>query len=172
VRQGLVIDVEATGPHPVSYSMIQIGAVDLNGAEFTCKMRPRIGSNCDAGALKAIGVTYEEAWDRPNPKTQMLLFDEFLLDTYGNNRITSWSDNPAFDWQFINADMHEYTGGNRLGFSMRRIGDLYAGHMQDPRKATAWKKFRKTRHTHDALDDARGNAEALKKILGMIERKK
>jgi hypothetical protein len=172
VFNGLVIDVEATGPHPVDFSMIQIGAADLNGATFSAKMRPRADTSYDRGAMKAIGVTWEEAMTWPDPVTQTRLFAEFLADTYGNNRVTTWSDNPAFDWQFVNAYLHMYTGSNPLGFSMRRIGDLYAGHKQDARQANSWKKLRDTKHTHDALDDALGNAEALKKILVMIERKK
>jgi len=36
--------------------------------------------------------------------------------------------------------------------------------MKDAYKATEWKKFRVTEHTHNPVDDARGNAEALKKF--------
>ena len=32
---------------------------------------------------------------------------------------------------------------------------------------TSWKKFRKTKHTHNPVDDAKGNAEALKHILSI-----
>ncbi len=31
-------------------------------------------------------------------------------------------------------------------------------------KATGWKKYRVTRHTHNPVDDARGHAEALRKF--------
>ncbi len=44
------------------------------------------------------------------------------------------------------------------------IGDLYAGLVKDVSKATEWKKYRVTAHTHNPVDDARGNAEALKKF--------
>lgn len=162
---GLVIDVEATGPHPLTYSMVQIGAVDLEGAEFTCKMRPRVGTIADPGAMKSINLTWEEVCDWPEPGAQISLFKEFLQDTYGGKRVPSWSDNPAFDWQFINAYLWEYTGGNPLGFSMRRIGDFYAGLQHNVGASTKWKRLRGTKHTHDALDDSRGNAEALRKIL-------
>lgn len=71
------------------------------------------------------------------------------------------SDNPAFDWQFINYYFHRFLGGNPFGFSARRIGDLYSGWKGDARKANEWKSRRRTKHTHDPLDDAKGNAEAL-----------
>jgi len=162
---GLIIDVESTGPHPLEYSMVQIGAVDLKGNEFTCNMRPRPGTIADPAALKATGLTWEQVCEWPDPEAQMRLFREFLEDTYGGKRVVSWSDNPAFDWQWINTYLWAYTGGNPLGHSMRRIGDFYAGLQHNVTAASKWKRLRDTKHTHHALDDARGNMEALKKIL-------
>src|SRR3989338_10868116 len=37
------------------------------------------------------------------------------------------SDNPAYDWQFINYYFHLFLGRNPFGHSARRIGDFYAG---------------------------------------------
>ena len=45
--------------------------------------------------------------------------------------------------------------------SGRRIGDLYAGFVNDAGKANKWKRFRKAVHSHDPIMDAKGNAEAL-----------
>ena len=170
--KGIVIDVEATGPHPVKYAMIQVGAVTLDGETFSAKMRPWAGAHFDPGAMNALKLTKEEVMDWPDPKMQTWAFYEFLMDTTKGKRIPSWSDNPAFDWQFINAYLHEYADHNPLGFSMRRIGDLYAGHVGDVTAATKWKSLRDTAHTHDALDDAKGNAEALSKILRMMKARK
>jgi hypothetical protein len=74
------------------------------------------------------------------------------------------SDNPAFDWQFINYYFHRFVGRNPFGFSARRIGDLYSGLVRDASKASEWKKYRLTTHSHNPVDDAKGNAEALKKL--------
>jgi len=74
------------------------------------------------------------------------------------------SDNVAFDWQFINYYFHRFFGRNPFGFSGRRIGDLYAGLVKDASKSTEWKKYRVSAHTHNPVDDARGNAEALRKF--------
>jgi eukaryotic-like serine/threonine-protein kinase len=71
---------------------------------------------------------------------------------------------PAFDWQFINYYFHRFLGKNPFGFSARRIGDLYSGLVRDASKASEWKKYRVTAHTHNPVDDAKGNGEALKKI--------
>ena len=81
-----------------------------------------------------------------------------------HGRNTGLADNFAFDWQFINYYFHRFLGRNPFGFSGRRIGDLYAGLVKDASKATKWKKFRVTAHTHNPVDDARGNAEALRKF--------
>jgi len=56
---------------------------------------------------------------------------------------------------------------NPFGFSARRIGDLYAGMKQDMFKGSEWKRMRGTPHTHNALDDAMGNAQALLQMKEM-----
>ena len=75
------------------------------------------------------------------------------------------SDNPAYDWQWINFYFHKYTGANPMGFSARRIGDFYAGLVGDFRASSKWKKLRVTVHDHNPVHDAVGNAEAFRRIL-------
>ena len=82
--------------------------------------------------------------------------------------VTFISDNNGFDWQFINYYFHQCCGENPFGFSSRRITDLYAGFKKSTRvPAKEWKQLRKTKHTHNPLDDARGNAEALLQMHDM-----
>ena len=81
------------------------------------------------------------------------------------------SDNPAYDWQFVNYYFHLFLGRNPFGFSARRIGDFYAGVMGNFMDANKWKRFRKTVHDHHPVNDAMGNLEAFEKILSLIERK-
>src|SRR3990167_2851151 len=50
------------------------------------------------------------------------------------------SDNPAYDWQFINYYFHLFLGHNPFGHSARRIGDFYAGLIGDFTNASSWKK--------------------------------
>lgn len=75
------------------------------------------------------------------------------------------SDNPAYDWQAVNYGLHTYTGGNPFGHSARRIGDYYAGLVGDWHTPQDWKQLRVTPHTHNPVEDARGNAEALARLL-------
>ena len=75
------------------------------------------------------------------------------------------SDNPAYDWQFINYYFHLFLGKNPFGHSARRIGDFYAGLTSDFTNSSSWKKLRVTPHDHNPVNDAMGNLEAFEKIL-------
>lgn len=163
------VDVEADGPTPINNSMLEIGAVVVNGIEeFHCYLHPMPLRLFDMMALNAIGVSRQDTLRYPDWMDGINSFRKWLNSLKGNtNSLVFWSDNPGFDWQYINAYFHATAGGNPFGFSSRRIGDYYAGLMGDVKKHTHWKKFRKTKHTHNALDDARGNAEALRKIFEM-----
>lgn len=161
----LVIDVEATGASPVTHSLLQIGICDLNGNTFYSEHRPDVNKAIDPQAMKAIGLTVDEVMKYPEAHLGAAKLLEWLDEMYGGQRVVTWSDNPAFDWQFVNGLLWQYHGHNPMGFSMRRIGDFYAGLQHDVRAASKWKKMRTGAHTHNALDDAHGNAGALAKIM-------
>ena len=82
------------------------------------------------------------------------------LDGLGEGRPVFVSDNPAFDFQWINHGFWHALGDNPFGHSGRRIGDYYAGLVGDFRRAQDWKRFRITPHDHNPVNDALGNAEA------------
>ena len=75
------------------------------------------------------------------------------------------SDNPAYDWQWINFYFHKYFGSNPFGHSARRIGDYYAGLVGRWDAASDWKRLRVTKHDHNPVNDAMGNAEAFKRFM-------
>ena len=91
-------------------------------------------------------------------------FDKWLKKICNGYQPVFISDNPAFDWQWINYHFCHFLGYNPFGWSARRIGDYYAGLTGNFRNATKWKKLRITKHTHNPVDDAMGNAEAFKRI--------
>jgi hypothetical protein len=161
----VVVDAEADGPIPAEYSMVCFGAVrfdDTLDKSFYGQTRP-ISDRFDAEALAISGFSREQHLAFDDPKVVMEKFAAWL-DDQCRGRPIFVSDNVAFDWQFINYYFHRFLGHNPFGFSGRRIGDLYAGLVKDASKATEWKKYRVTAHTHNPVDDARGNAEALKKF--------
>ncbi len=159
----IIVDVESDGPCPGLYSMVSFGAVALSSdldRTFKGTMAP-ISSDWQPDALAISGISREQHEAYPAPEETMRLFAAWL-ETFGPGQgLTFVSDNPAFDWQFINYYFHRFVGKNPFGFSARRIGDIYSGWKGNVRAASDWKSLRKTAHTHDPVDDAKGNAEAL-----------
>ncbi|HWA27675.1 MAG TPA: hypothetical protein VG734_18610 [Lacunisphaera sp.] len=160
-----IVDVESDGPIPADYSMVCFGAIRFDDAlatTFFGRTRP-ISDRFIPEALAVSGYSREQHAAFDDPAAVMTSFAAWL-EQHSKGRPVFVSDNLAYDWQFVNFYFHRFTGKNPFGFSGRRIGDLYAGLLRDAAKASEWKKFRITRHSHDPVDDARGNAEALKKI--------
>jgi DNA polymerase III alpha subunit (gram-positive type) len=158
------IDVEADGPCPGLYSMISFGAVRVD-RELTTTFYGQLVPVSDKWipeALAVSGFTREETEKFDHPVVVMTKFLEWLTASNDSDRPIMISDNPAFDWQFMNYYLHAYTGSNPMGHSARRIGDLYSG-LRGKFNASSrdWHKLRKTKHTHHPVDDAKGNAEAL-----------
>ena len=161
----VVVDVEADGPIPAEFSMVCFGAVILDDRldrTFYGRTRP-ISDRFLPEALAISGFSREQHLAFDEPKVVMESLATWLA-AQTRGRAIFVSDNVAFDWQFINYYFHRFLGTNPFGFSGRRIGDLYAGLVKDASKATEWKKYRVTAHTHNPVDDARGNAEALRKF--------
>src|SRR6266850_5731352 len=161
----VVVDVESDGPIPAEFSMVCFGAVifdNLLDKTFYGRTRP-ISDRFVPEALAISGFSREQHLSFEEPKTVMESFAAWLAEQT-KGRPVFVSDNVAFDWQFINYYFHRFLGRNPFGFSGRRIGDIYAGMVKDASKATEWKKYRITAHTHNPVDDAKGNAEALKKF--------
>lgn len=82
------------------------------------------------------------------------------------------SDNPAYDWQFINFYFHYYLRRNPFGHSARRISDFYAGLVGNWSRTQEWKKWRKTPHDHNPVHDALGNVEAFEEIMKLMKGEK
>lgn len=159
----IVVDVEADGPIPHAYSMVCFGAVVVEPSltkTFYGRVKP-ISEKWIPEALEVSGFTRSEHESFEDPAPVMEAFSEWLK-IQSNGRPVFISDNPAFDWQWINWYFHTYLGKNPFGFSARRIGDLYCGMKMDTGLNNEWKKlFRKTKHDHNPVNDAIGNAEAL-----------
>lgn len=159
----IVVDVEADGPIPSKYSMVCFGAVVVEPSlnkTFYGKTKP-ISDLWVPEALAVSGFTREEHEQFDDPSIVMENFNKWLQEN-SQDRLIFISDNNSFDWQWINYYFHYYLGKNPFGFSSRRIGDLYCGMKMDTGLNSEWKRaLRKTRHDHNPVNDAKGNAEAL-----------
>ncbi|MEL8055419.1 MAG: exonuclease [Pseudomonadota bacterium] len=162
-----VLDVEADGPCPAMFNLISFGLVNVDDPTktFLGKVAPIIPDPGIEAARAVSDISFEEQDTFQSSEDVFPKAVKWLTNIAGSKRPTIWSDNPAFDWQFWNYYCHRFLGENPAGFSARRIGDMDAGRRGKPLNTSAWKKYRKTAHTHNPVDDALGNVEALRWIL-------
>jgi len=164
-----MVDIESDGPIPGDYSMVCFGAVLVDSKldrTFYGAMKP-ISAQFVPEALAVSGFSREETLAFNEPKAVMAEFHDWIKAN-SKGRPIFISDNNGFDWMFICWYFHHFLGENPFGFSSRRLGDLYCGLEKDT--FAQWKHLRKTKHTHNPVDDAMGNAEVLlmmKKEMGL-----
>lgn len=175
VSRVFAFDVEADGPCPGLYSMVSLGIVSVDdpGVSFYRPLRP-ISEAWVPEALAVSGFSREQTLSFPTPEDvigELVAWAEKQASTPSGKpqRISLVSDNPAFDWQFLNYYCHRFAGKNPFGFSARRLGDLYAGYAGDPADTHGWTRWRRTRHSHHALDDAKGVAEAWRALTAKMK---
>ena len=165
----VMVDVETDGPIPADYSMICFGAVVVDeqlDKKFYSQLRP-ISEQWIPETLKISGFNREETLLFDDPREVMTRFNDWLK-LNRKNSLVFISDNNGFDWQFINYYFHHFIGNNPFGYSSMNLGSLYKGLVKDT--SLNFKRLRKTKHTHNPVDDAVGNAEALlhmKKEMGL-----
>jgi hypothetical protein len=165
--QHVVLDVEADGPCPGIFNMISFGFVSVADPTrtFLGELAPVVQHPGIPEHRAICGVSFETQSGYRAPSTVISAARDWLYALSGGKRVVIWSDNPAFDWQFWNWYCYRFIGENPAGFSARRIGDLDAGRRGEPLNTSAWTKRRETAHTHNPVDDARGNAEGLRWVL-------
>jgi DNA polymerase III alpha subunit (gram-positive type) len=159
INMYIMVDVEADGPCPGLFSMISLGAVVVEpglNRTFYAQFKP-LSENWQQEALNVTKTTREETLLYEDPYTGMFRFNEWLkrLDT----KPLFISDNNGFDWQFVNYYFWKFLNENPFGHSSTNLGSLYKGLVKNTRKN--FKHLRKTKHTHNPVDDAKGNTEAL-----------
>jgi DNA polymerase III epsilon subunit-like protein len=165
----IMCDIEADGPIPGDYSMIALGAIVVEPSlekTFEGKIRA-ISTRYVPEALAVSGFTREQTLNFFDPTIEMERFEEWI-GRVSVGRPMFISDNNGFDAMFVSYYFWHFLGRNPFGHSSTNLGSLYKGMRNDVFKN--FKHLRKTRHSHDPLDDARGNAEALlaMKLMGLV----
>lgn len=176
-RNLVVVDVEASDRTPMSGHMTEFGAVHpATGSQFYAQLYS-FTPHLDIPALPVVEVRDGEpvqllrvlvdGINDTGVRTHRQLAEQFAewAKSCSKGGVTLVSDNPAFDGMWINCFLDKHGCGGALGFSGRRIGDFAAGLSGKWSDHNAWKKLRRTKHTHNPLDDAQGNAEALIALL-------
>jgi len=163
----IVVDVESDGPIIGVNSMVCFGAVIVEpklSKTFYGKVKP-ISKQFNPEALSISGFSRKDHEGFDDPFDVLPEFAKWIKNN-SNGRPILISDNNGYDSSWINYYMLVYNSGNNpFGWSSRRIGDIYCGLVKDSR--AQWKHLRKTKHTHNPVDDAMGNAEALLEMQKM-----
>jgi DNA polymerase III epsilon subunit-like protein len=166
-----MVDVEANGPIPGTdeYSMIEVGAVLIDNdkkldSTFYRTLSP-ISDNYNQGALDVTGHTHEETLDFGDPYSAMVDFKDWVNRENVNGRPILISDNNGFDFMFTHWYFMHFLQEDPFGYSSARLADYWHGIKRNAH--ASFKYLRKTKHTHNPVDDAKGNAEA---FLYMIKK--
>lgn len=152
------VDVEARGTSPVTGIMTEFGVVHYTSRRT---FHGQLWEGKPDPANPAVPIVGD--WlDSPRNVANALVAWMYKCS---HERAVMWSDNPAYDFMWI-AGMFDAAGvENPFGHSARRISDYYAGLQGDVRKTQDWKRYRKTPHDHNPVNDAMGNVEAMIEIL-------
>lgn len=166
------VDVETSGPIPGEFSLLTLGAcdVDREGLTFSCKLRP-LNENFDPGALAATGLSMGElAATGLEPLGAMMDFALWLESLrVEEEKLVFVGLNAPFDWSFVNYYFHRFTGDNPFGFSALDIKAYFMGvtgcAWVDARSSVMSKRLEPRRvPSHDSLDDALYQAELFRLI--------
>lgn len=157
-------DTEASGDCPGMGDLAMFGLVVIE---------PGLSRRFGSGLMRAecerfrpssymFGVTREQHVNADVTISERIHAMHAWLQTLGssNGRFVLVTDNPGFDFGWLNYECHMKLGHNPFGHSARRIGDVYAGLRGRPRDTSGWKRYRVSPHDHDPVNDALGNAEA------------
>jgi hypothetical protein len=164
-----MVDVEADGPAPGMYSMVCFGAIVVDSKldkVFYGKTAPLPDAVYIKEALAISGFSREEHEAFDQPQVAMHAFFQWLHEVSGGDRIMFVSDNNGFDWQFINWYFWKFCQLNPFGHTSMNLGSLYKGLVRDMHKN--FKHLRRTKHTHNPVEDAKGNAEAMLAMMQTI----
>ncbi|MET0773504.1 MAG: 3'-5' exonuclease [Candidatus Limnocylindrales bacterium] len=175
-REVLVsVDVETSGPSPSVASLLAVGAclVDDPSEAIYLELRPEPERGWDDAAAAVHGL------DRDRLEREGLTSSEAMA------RLVAWLDavaagarpvfvglNAGFDWMFVADALWRTVGRNPFGIAPLDLKSLYMGRDRvgswaRTSRADMVRRYPVERpHTHNALDDARSQAELARRLLG------
>lgn len=160
----VMIDVEADGPCPGTdmYSMVQLGMVVVERGltrTFFGRFRP-ISRHFQPEALQACHLSRAKTLRYPQPMHHMHRLNRWAKSIkQEDQKIICISDNPGYDWAFLNHYCWAFLGHNPFGHSAQDAGCLVKGATGDLQ--LKWGSLRARNLSHHALGDALDNARLL-----------
>ena len=165
------IDVETAGADPGSYPLLSIGACLVSDPtrEFYIELIPD-QDHADPAAMAVHGLTlkYLRA-NGTDPGLAMAQLEDWIAQQVDGPALMVGFNAP-FDWMFISQYFWYYLGRNPLGHSAMDIKALAMGWLGVPWAQTSFAALAErlglaTTLSHNALDDARQQAELLRVLL-------
>jgi DNA polymerase III epsilon subunit-like protein len=167
------IDVETAGPNPGGYAMLSIGACTLTQPVETFYVEIQPDKEAfSPEALQVSGLDMNKLKEHGAPPEQaMRQFADWVSEiTPADHRPVFVAFNAPFDWMFVSDYFHRYLGRNPFGHSALDMKTLFMG-----LRGVSWSETgfeNATKHfninhplTHNALQDARDQAELFRKML-------
>ncbi len=167
------VDVEAAGPIPGEYSMLALGACVVGRPDqgFYVELRP-INDAFVEEALRVGDLSMDALRQHgSDPATAMRDLKEWVQRSAAGARAVFVGFNASFDWSFVNWYFHKFLGENPFGIGGLDIKAYYMG-----LSGCAWAETTSSQlparfksalpQTHNALDDARAQADIFAKLLG------
>lgn len=172
------VDVETAGPIVGEHSMLTLGACLVYQPEvaFSVMLKP-ISDKSVAAALEVTGLTLAGAeQDGLAPAEAMARFSGWIAQNLPADATPVFVGlNAPFDWGFVNYYFLKHLGANPFGFTALDIKALFMGV-----RGCTWHETKssaidqvvhpKQKGNHDALDDARYQAELFRLVYDLSQR--
>jgi DNA polymerase III epsilon subunit-like protein len=168
------IDIEASGPSPSVGSLLSIGACLVDDPEVAIYLElqplPDRGWEAEAEAIHGLDRTHLDEFGLA-PAEAMRQLESWVDQAADGARPVFVGFNAPFDWMYVADYFWRYLGRNPFGISALDLKSYYmAGYSID-----RWSKTRRIDiderlelepdHSHQALEDARGQARLARRLL-------
>ncbi|MGI0012977.1 MAG: 3'-5' exonuclease [Nitrososphaera sp.] len=172
------VDIEASGPIPGEYSMLSVGACEVGKMDngFYVELKP-ISDTFVKEALDVCGFSMQELKEKGVPPHEaMRRLSDWISSTADGRRPVLVGFSTGFDWSFVNYYFVRFHGSNPFGISGIDIKSVWLGKTECAWGETSKSNVKralglKLEHTHNALDDAREQAEIFQSIISDDRRK-
>jgi DNA polymerase III alpha subunit (gram-positive type) len=170
------VDIECSGPVPIDYSMLSLGACVVGRENdedslFYIEIQP-ISDNYIKEALEVCKFSLSELQLNgvPPPKA-MKKFADWLTSVSRRRKPVFVAYPIAFDWSFVNHYFHKFMGQNPFGLSGVDIKSAWIGKTNAKWHAISLDDIKKSlglghlKHTHHALQDAKEQSIIFKQMM-------
>lgn len=168
------VDIEASGPTPSTGSLIAVGACLVRDPEvsFYEEIRPAEGASWDDDAERVHRLTRQHLAEHGAAANETAArWTSWIDGVAGGSRPVLVGFNAPFDWMFVADLFHRHLARNPFGVSAIDLKAVYLGRhaIEEWRRTT--RRDVAERHptalllTHNALEDARSQAELARLLL-------